>query len=145
MHVLLIAAALSNQLWFEAQPQAESMVITPMATLTADCDCQLTINVVHQGQSCTSNSSQSGRVKITGQQPQALASMRLDIPQDLLDMEMLKMSLQPIVENAVKHAWEGDETGPRNISIQVQQLPKATSESLSQTTVEGSSKLRCPN
>jgi two-component system sensor histidine kinase YesM len=51
--------------------------------------------------------------------------LRLDIPQDLLDMEMLKMSLQPIVENAVKHAWEGDETGPRNISIQVQQLPQS--------------------
>lgn len=81
MHLLLIAAALSNQLWFEAQPQADSVVITPMASLAADCDCQLTINVVHQGQSGTSNSSQSGSVKLKGQQPQALASMRLDIPQ----------------------------------------------------------------
>lgn len=51
--------------------------------------------------------------------------LRLDIPSDLLDMEMLKMSLQPIVENAVKHAWAGDETGPRNISIQVQELPQS--------------------
>ena len=81
MHLLLIPAALSNQLWFEAQPQADSVVITPMASLAADCDCQLTINVVHQGQSGTSNSSQSGSVKLKGQQPQALASMRLDIPQ----------------------------------------------------------------
>ncbi|MNN14899.1 putative sensor-like histidine kinase [compost metagenome] len=38
---------------------------------------------------------------------------------------MLKMSLQPIIENAVKHAWTGDETGARNISIQVLELPQS--------------------
>ncbi|MGG6310302.1 cache domain-containing sensor histidine kinase [Paenibacillus macerans] len=48
--------------------------------------------------------------------------LRLDILGDDLDMEMLKMSLQPVVENAVKHAWIGEEEGPRNISIQVDEL-----------------------
>ena len=80
MHVLLIAAALSNQLWFETQPQAESVVITPVAKLADDCNCQLTISVIHQGQSGTSNSSQSGNVTLKGQQSQPLASMTLDIP-----------------------------------------------------------------
>lgn len=80
MHILLIAAALSNQLWFETQQQNDAMVITPMATLTDDCNCQLTINVIHQGQSGTSNSSQSGNVTIKGQHPQPLASMTLDVP-----------------------------------------------------------------
>lgn len=51
--------------------------------------------------------------------------LKLDISNDLLDMEMLKMSLQPIIENAVKHAWTGDETGARNISIQVLELPQS--------------------
>ncbi|MFD1175333.1 sensor histidine kinase [Paenibacillus puldeungensis] len=48
--------------------------------------------------------------------------LQLDIPTDALEMEVLKMSLQPIVENAVKHAWTGEETGLRSISIQVQEL-----------------------
>ncbi|HDG1683322.1 TPA: aggregative fimbriae synthesis protein [Kluyvera ascorbata] len=80
MHLLLIAAALSNQLWFETQAQAETVVITPMASVTSDCDCQLTINIIHQGQSGTSNSSQSGQVTLKAQRPQQLASLHLDIP-----------------------------------------------------------------
>ncbi|WP_082423105.1 cache domain-containing sensor histidine kinase [Paenibacillus dakarensis] len=48
--------------------------------------------------------------------------LQLDIPRHDLDMEMLKMSLQPIVENAVKHAWTGEETGQRNISIELQNM-----------------------
>ncbi|WP_068786204.1 cache domain-containing sensor histidine kinase [Paenibacillus phocaensis] len=51
--------------------------------------------------------------------------LQLEIPGDLLDMEMLKMSLQPLIENAVKHAWTGEEAGPRNISIQVLELPQS--------------------
>lgn len=45
--------------------------------------------------------------------------LRLDIPQDFMELEVLKMSLQPIVENAVKHGWTGEESGTREISIQV--------------------------
>jgi len=44
--------------------------------------------------------------------------LKLDIPEEALEMEMLKMSLQPIVENAVKHAWIGEET-TKEISIQL--------------------------
>lgn len=49
--------------------------------------------------------------------------LQLEIPNQDLDMEMLKMSLQPIVENAVKHAWTGEEAGPRSIAIEVRDLP----------------------
>ncbi|WP_083180315.1 sensor histidine kinase [Paenibacillus yonginensis] len=45
----------------------------------------------------------------------------LDIPGDYMEQEMLKMSLQPIVENAVKHAWTGEESGMREIRIQVEE------------------------
>lgn len=51
--------------------------------------------------------------------------LQLEIPNDLLDMEMLKMSLQPIVENAVKHAWTGEDERARIISIQVVELPQS--------------------
>lgn len=47
--------------------------------------------------------------------------LRLDIPIDYMELEMLKMSLQPVVENTVKHAWTGDEPGTREISIQVEE------------------------
>lgn len=81
MHLLLIAAALSNQLWFETQQQDDTLVVTPMATLTDDCHCQMTINVIHQGQTGTSNSSQSGQVSLKSQHPQPLASLHLNLPQ----------------------------------------------------------------
>ncbi len=45
--------------------------------------------------------------------------LRLDIPPDDMELEVLKMSLQPLVENAVKHAWTGEDPGTREISIQV--------------------------
>ena len=44
--------------------------------------------------------------------------LKLDIPEEALELEMLKMSLQPIVENAVKHAWIG-EGSDKQILIQV--------------------------
>lgn len=45
--------------------------------------------------------------------------LQLDIPEVYMELEVLKMSLQPIVENAVKHAWTGEEPGTREISIQM--------------------------
>lgn len=36
-----------------------------------------------------------------------------------LELEVLKMSLQPIVENSVKHAWIGKEDGRENLTIQI--------------------------
>ncbi|MEF2966408.1 histidine kinase [Paenibacillus sp. M1] len=45
--------------------------------------------------------------------------LRLDIPDAYMELEVLKMSLQPIVENAVKHAWAVEETGTREIHIRV--------------------------
>lgn len=81
MYLLLIAAALSNQLWFETQQQDEALILTPMARLVDDCRCQLTIQVIHQGQSGQSHSRQSGEIALKGQRPQALATMRLELPQ----------------------------------------------------------------
>lgn len=43
--------------------------------------------------------------------------LKVEVPESLLELEVLKMSLQPIVENAVKHAWTGEEQEEREISI----------------------------
>lgn len=43
----------------------------------------------------------------------------MDVPEPYQELEVLKMSLQPIVENAMKHAWTGEETGTREIHIRV--------------------------
>lgn len=51
--------------------------------------------------------------------------LQLDIPEDDLELEVLKMSLQPIVENAVKHGWTGEEATAREISIQVEDWQEA--------------------
>ncbi|WP_339206688.1 histidine kinase [Paenibacillus sp. FSL K6-3182] len=45
--------------------------------------------------------------------------LELNIPPKLLEIEVLKMSLQPIVENAVKHAWTGVEESKSKILIDV--------------------------
>lgn len=80
MHLLLIAAALSNQLWFDTQQQADAVIITPMVTLADDCQCQLTVSVIHQGTSGQSSSSQRGSITLEGKKPQPLASMTLTLP-----------------------------------------------------------------
>lgn len=43
----------------------------------------------------------------------------LNVPSEFLELEVLKMSLQPIVENAVKHAWSEHEDKQRVIRIDV--------------------------
>jgi two-component system sensor histidine kinase YesM len=45
--------------------------------------------------------------------------LELNIPSKLLEIEVLKMSLQPIIENAVKHAWTGVEESKSAILIDV--------------------------
>lgn len=45
--------------------------------------------------------------------------LELNVPSEFMELEVLKMSLQPIVENAVKHAWPGREDGRRVIRIDV--------------------------
>jgi two-component system sensor histidine kinase YesM len=45
--------------------------------------------------------------------------LELNIPPRLMEIEVLKMSLQPIIENAVKHAWMGMEASQSGIRIDV--------------------------
>lgn len=48
--------------------------------------------------------------------------LELDIPEPFMKLEVLKMSLQPVVENSVKHAWDdAGGTAERRVSIAVTQ------------------------
>ncbi|ULO07188.1 histidine kinase [Paenibacillus sp. 19GGS1-52] len=45
--------------------------------------------------------------------------LMLNIEQSYVELEVLKMSLQPIVENSVKHAWYGEQAEAENRTIQI--------------------------
>lgn len=52
--------------------------------------------------------------------------LELKIPEQYLELEVLKMSLQPIVENVMKHAWGGEDLVSRTINIQVEEWQNDT-------------------
>nr|WP_169086102.1 sensor histidine kinase [Paenibacillus sp. PL91]MBC9201411.1 histidine kinase [Paenibacillus sp. PL91] len=51
--------------------------------------------------------------------------LELHIPPKLMEIEVLKMSLQPIIENAVKHAWLGVEESKSAILIHASENERA--------------------
>lgn len=81
MHVLLIAAVMSNQLWFDTQTLADNYVITPKAMLAESCDCQLSIAVSHHAGQGQSTSRQQGSIKLAANQQQSLGQMRFSLQQ----------------------------------------------------------------
>ncbi|TPG63333.1 curli assembly chaperone CsgC [Ewingella americana] len=79
MHVLLIAAVLSNQLWFDTQADADTYVVTPMATLADSCSCQISIAVSHRAAQGQSTSRQQRNVTLPANQPLPLGQMRFSM------------------------------------------------------------------
>ncbi len=79
MHVLLIAAVMSNQLWFDTHADADTYVITPMATLAARCACQITLAVSHHTEAGQSTSRQQGNIVLAANQQQPLGQMRFSM------------------------------------------------------------------
>ncbi|RJT15624.1 curli assembly chaperone CsgC [Rahnella inusitata] len=79
MHLLLIAAVMSNQLWFDTQSDAQSYVVTPMVNLTKACACQVAVSVSQEGGAGNSTSHQSSNVNLSANQPQPLGRMRFSV------------------------------------------------------------------
>lgn len=50
MQLLLIAAVMSNQLWFDTQTEADVYIVRPMTTLSQNCTCQVSIAVSHRAE-----------------------------------------------------------------------------------------------
>ena len=79
MHLLLIAAVMSNQLWFDTHNEAQNYVITPMVNLTKACACQVAVSVSQQGSAGNSTSRQSSNVNLSANLPQPLGQMRFAV------------------------------------------------------------------
>lgn len=77
MQILLIAAVMSNQLWFDTQTDAEIYIVKPMVTLTENCACQVSIAVSHRAAQGQSTSRQQGNIKMIANQPISLGQMRI--------------------------------------------------------------------
>ncbi|AFJ48209.1 curli assembly chaperone CsgC [Shimwellia blattae] len=80
MHLVLVAAMVSNQLWFDMHHDAQYYEITPMVSVTEPCTCQVTVAVTQQGSAGNSTSRQSGEVNLNANQQQALGRMRFSVP-----------------------------------------------------------------
>lgn len=46
--------------------------------------------------------------------------LEVNVPEELLAHSVLKMSLQPIVENAVKHGWKPEHVGKKQFTVRIQ-------------------------
>ncbi|WP_435954297.1 curli assembly chaperone CsgC [Dryocola sp. BD626] len=79
MHTLILLAALSNQLTFATQQQGNIYTIEPVATLTSDCRCSMTLAATRSGAAGQSTSSQQSSVQIKANQPIKLTSLSLNI------------------------------------------------------------------
>ncbi|MCD1125907.1 curli assembly protein CsgC [Jinshanibacter sp. LJY008] len=78
----LLAAALSNQLWFSTQQDAGNYTITPMVNLDSNCECTVSIEVQRKGSQGESRSLQQSHISLEGKKERALGQMKLNISQD---------------------------------------------------------------
>lgn len=79
MHILILLAALSNQLSFDTRQQGNIYTIVPVATLTTDCQCSIKVAATRSGKAGQSTSNQLSSVFIKANKPIKLASLRLNI------------------------------------------------------------------
>ncbi|MGP9434751.1 curli assembly chaperone CsgC [Ewingella sp. AOP8-B2-18] len=77
MQLLLIAAVMSNQLWFDTQTEADVYIVRPMATLSQNCTCQVSIAVSHRAEQGQSTSRQQGSINLAANKTLSLGQMRI--------------------------------------------------------------------
>ncbi|MGK9171627.1 curli assembly protein CsgC [Yokenella regensburgei] len=102
MHTLLLLAALSSQITFNATQQGDLYTIVPQVVLSEDCLCQVQIQAIRQGDGGESRTQQRKTLKLKAGRSTALMTLRMSItPQDnvtitvtVTDGERLHMSQQ---------------------------------------------------
>jgi curli production protein len=83
MHTMLLLAALSSQITFNAARQGEMYTITPQVVLNENCVCQVQVLAVKQGESGQSQTQQRKTIEFVAHQPTTLMRMSMNIaPQD---------------------------------------------------------------
>ncbi|MGO2158697.1 MAG: curli assembly chaperone CsgC [Serratia proteamaculans] len=107
MQILLIAAVMTNQLWFDTQTEADIYIVRPMATLSQNCACQVSIAVSHRADQGLSTSRQQGSVNLAANQTISLGQMRIamqkgdwtQVTVTLTNSQGLRLERQIIVPN----------------------------------------------
>lgn len=77
MHTLILLAALTSQINFDARQQGDMWTITPQVMLNEDCQCRIQMETSRQAASGNSTTRQSGRVNIRAGEPYALSQITL--------------------------------------------------------------------
>lgn len=78
---MLIAAVLSQPLWFVHQQQGQRYTVTPMAHLTTECACRVLVRFKKQTQAGSSTSQQQGNIAIAANNDVALSNMQFRLEQ----------------------------------------------------------------
>lgn len=79
MHSLILLAALANQLTFITGQQGNIYTIEPVVTLTADCQCAVSLAATRTGAAGSSTSSQRSSLFIKANQPVRITRLSLNI------------------------------------------------------------------
>ncbi len=103
MHTLILLAALANQLTFDTQKQGARYTITPVATLSVDCQCLMTLAATRSGTSGQSTSRQQSSVAIKANEAKKLASLSLNI--DPGDSVTLRVTLTDGQDINLQQQW----------------------------------------
>lgn len=78
---LLLAAAISQPLWFDNQHNGQLYVVTPMVHLQTECQCDYRLKMLKTGISGTSTSVQQSAVTIAANTDVALTRISFNLQQ----------------------------------------------------------------
>ncbi|MEB5921034.1 MULTISPECIES: curli assembly chaperone CsgC [Franconibacter] len=75
MHTLILLAALTSQIGFDAHQQGDTWTVIPQVTLTQDCQCRVQMETSRHGAAGNSTTRQNSWVNIRAGEPYALSQI----------------------------------------------------------------------
>lgn len=89
MYTMVLLAALTNHIAFDAHQEGSIWTVMPQIMLTEDCECQIQLQAVRKGASGNSNTRQSTRAQIKSNQPYAVSRLSVNVaPGDELTIQV---------------------------------------------------------
>ncbi len=79
MYTMVLLAALSNQIVFDAQQQGSVWTVVPQVLLAQDCECQIQVEAVRKGSSGNSNTRQRSQAHIKGNAPFQVSRLVINV------------------------------------------------------------------
>lgn len=78
MHALVLLAALTNHIAFDAAQNGSLWTIVPQVTLSEDCECQIQLEAIRKSASGNSNTTQRSRALIKSHQPYTVSRIQIN-------------------------------------------------------------------